>query len=488
MAAGAQPRTRTACSVPACPGAGSRPRRPLLVGKPAPGRHAANSACTPGLPGDNPLRMPDDAITREPAALAATPDRREPLAPAAPAERVVAIDVLRGLAVFGILVVNMAYFSGPTEWATNPGRWPSAADRAAAYVIRWLAEGKFYLMFSLLFGLGMFIQMERADVRGVRFVPLHLRRMGVLLAIGLAHLVLLWCGDILHCYALLGFVLVLFRRVSDRWLARWTMFLAVLPLLTLFGFTAASEAARADPQMRAQVEEAERAERQRLEALTALTLEAYSDRSLRRVLEARLAEWSFHIWALAWSSPLILAAFLLGVLVGRHGVLHEPDRHRRLLRFLAQAGIPLGLALNLGYVALLGNFDPSKLTWTLVGGIALYTIGGPLLSFGYVAALLLALRREAWLARLAPLAAVGRTALSNYLLQSLVCTTIFYGYGLGLYGRVGPAAGLLLTLAVFAAQTALSMFWTRRFRFGPAEWLWRSLTYGRLQPLRLTAA
>ena len=114
-----------------------------------------------------------------------------------------------------------------------------------------------------------------------------------------------------------------------------------------------------------------------------------------------------------------------------------------------------------------------------------FDVGVPGLCFFYVSTFVLALQREAWRRRLAPLAAVGRMALSNYLLQSLVCTTIFYSYRLGLYGQVGPALGLALTALIFTLQIPLSMWWLRRFRFGPAEWLWRTLTYGKLQPMRV---
>jgi uncharacterized protein len=114
----------------------------------------------------------------------------------------------------------------------------------------------------------------------------------------------------------------------------------------------------------------------------------------------------------------------------------------------------------------------------------LETAGYLALSFFYASVIILLAQRQPWKTRLAPLAAVGRMALSNYLFQSLVCTTIFYGYGLGLFGKVGPAAGVGLTFAIYAMQIPLSLWWLRRFRFGPMEWVWRSLTYGRLQPMR----
>jgi len=152
---------------------------------------------------------------------------------------------------------------------------------------------------------------------------------------------------------------------------------------------------------------------------------------------------------------------------------------------LATFGLAFGLLCNVAYTLLseLGNRE--GMTPLYFAGYAIEWLGVPPLSFGYAAIIVLLVRSPRWRRWLSPLAAVGRTALTNYLLQTLVCTTLFYGYGFGLFGKVGPAAGLLLSVAIYIAQLPLSVWWLRHFRFGPAEWLWRSLTYMRLQPMCL---
>jgi uncharacterized protein len=176
--------------------------------------------------------------------------------------------------------------------------------------------------------------------------------------------------------------------------------------------------------------------------------------------------------------------FLFGLYVGRRRVFHDLTGQLSCIRRMLWWGLALGLVGEAVYFLLprLASVLPA---WTGVFRLtAWWAFGVPGLCFFYVAVLTLLFRNPAWRGWLAPLGAVGRTALSNYLLQSVICTTIFYSYGLGLYGKVGPALGLALTALIFALQIPLSMWWLRRFRFGPAEWLWRTLTYGKLQPMR----
>jgi len=147
-------------------------------------------------------------------------------------------------------------------------------------------------------------------------------------------------------------------------------------------------------------------------------------------------------------------------------------------------GLGLGLSGNFGFIVTADWSDPVLPSVMGLVETVFFVIGAPALSLFYAAAILLLVQREGWQKRLAPLAAVGRMALSNYLLQSVICTTIFYSYGLGLYGRVGPAVGVGLTVVIFLIQIILSVWWLRRFQFGPMEWVWRSLTYCKRQPLR----
>jgi uncharacterized protein len=183
--------------------------------------------------------------------------------------------------------------------------------------------------------------------------------------------------------------------------------------------------------------------------------------------------------------PSVFAMFLLGVYAGRKGIFQGIPGHLPFFRRVFGWGLAVGLTGNLVYATLseVGNrFVPSPVSLLAQVG---HTYGAPALAVAYGAGLTLLMQRPGWSARLAPLASVGRMALSNYLLQTLVCTTIFYSYGLGLFGSVGPAAGILLTVVIYLAQIPLSVWWLSRFRFGPVEWIWRTLTFGRRQPMRI---
>ncbi|MEW6252144.1 MAG: DUF418 domain-containing protein [Planctomycetota bacterium] len=450
-------------------------------------------------------------------------------APVAPEERIFAVDVLRGFALLGILLVNMMGFSLPQQvWALREPWWSSGPDRAAVWLTNAFASGKFYALFSLLFGLGLYLQMQRLEARGRRFVGLYARRLLVLLGFGVAHIVLLWYGDILTLYALLGWVLLALRKRSNALVLGLAAAVYLLPLLYIGGQavqalyltgttgSAATEGsaavvdANATPadaedqfddgrdeawaameQEQAEYELAEQSAAREQQHATMVQeirriIDVYRDGTFGEVVRQRLADERYSLYSVALMAPVVLAMFLAGLYVGRRGILHDPAAHRRLLLVLAYIGLPLGLAVNMGYATFFNWAQAQGWLWNLqVPTQACYQLGMPLLTGGYAAALVLLAQRAAWQQRLAPLAAVGRMALTNYLLQSVVCTTVFYSYGLGWYGQVSPARGMLLALAIYAAQVPLSLWWLGRFRFGPAEWLWRTLTYWRVQPPRL---
>lgn len=335
-----------------------------------------------------------------------------------------------------------------------PGLGP--LERAAEWVIVTFAEGSFYPIFAFLFGLGFALQLRKGE--GV--VPLYRRRLFVLLGIGVLHAVFVWLGDILVTYALVGFLLLPFRNRSDRTLLLWVVggtlytFIAFY-VLTLFGGNALP------PELLAQ-----------LEGL-------YRTGSYAELTLVRLSWLFLNLTNLLVVFPQILALFLLGLLVGRRGVLQDPEAHAPLLRRTFGVTLAVGLPLVLLRGAALARGGSTPLFEALD-----VAIGSPALGFAYLSGLALLLRAARWQARLGPLAAVGRTALSNYLAQSLICTLLFYPYGLGLFGRVGPAWGIVLTLALFAAQIVLSNLWLQRYRYGLAEWVWRALTYQARPALR----
>ncbi len=401
--------------------------------------------------------------------------------PIPPTERIDVIDILRGFAIFGILLVNMELFTTPIYQAGMAYRlWPGWADRAADGLIRFLAEGKFYTLFSFLFGFGLSVQMGRAQARGARFVPLYARRLLVLLLIGAAHALLVWVGDILVSYAVLGFVLLLFRNRSPRTLlvsAAATLLLTVLinaaPAgLELYGQRSSGTAERVE--QRADTGEAA------FELLAQQATRAYAHGTFAEIQAQRVRDLRFLYLIEIFAVFSILTMFLLGLYAGRRGIFQDVHVHAPFIRRAMQWGFGIGIAGNLTFA--ITEVSTGSPLADLAGSIG-FEVGAPALSIAYMSAITLLAERDVWRRRLMPLVAVGRTALSNYLLQSLVCTTIFYGYGLGLFGQVGPAAGAALAVAVYAIQIPLSVWWLRRFQFGPMEWLWRSLTYMKRQPM-----
>lgn len=433
-------------------------------------------------------RVSDGRVSVAEGVLAAGARHPDPISGA---ERIQELDVLRGFAIFGILLVNMAFFSTPLiyDQAAGTVRFGAPYDRLATWLIRFLAEGKFYTLFSFLFGLGLFVQMSRVEARGVAFVPLYVRRLLVLLLIGLAHAFLVWSGDILVTYALLGFLLLLFRHRSPRSLLWWAAAMLVLPLLfyALSTLTLALAVGGANAEGAAQIERSFREAATSNTARAEASVRAFGRGTFAEVMAQRTQDTLQGYAFLPLAAPSVLAMFLLGLYSGRRGVFQDIPGHRPRIRRVLVWGWGIGLAGNLLYATaqeITNRAVPTGLGLLAQAGQAL---GAPALCLGYAAGLVLLMQHTSWRHRLAPLAAVGRMALSNYLLQSLVCTTIFYSYGLGLFGQVGPAAGILLAIVIYLAQIPLSVWWLRRFRFGPAEWLWRSLTYLRRQPIRIAA-
>lgn len=434
-------------------------------------------------------------MSQEPSPVTPAPSRvthSPPLQPIAANERIEVVDVLRGFAIFGILCVNMFWFSNPFMLMMGaPDRWTAPHDRGAQWFIRLFCEQKFYSLFSLLFGLGMAILMTRVEGRGGSFVRLYVRRLLVLLLIGVCHVVWLWPGDILIIYALGGFILLLFRHCRPGTLLAWAIPLCCLPAVLICGLTVLGKLGEALAAAGPATQPTGADPSAEMTALfsdwAAAAYATYAHGSFGAILLQRLLDYGLTFVLMSFfAAPCILAMFLIGLYTARRGLLHEPGAHLGFLRRLVWICLPIGLVTNLVVTALFEYAPRSDVSWLAIPLAIANIFAPPTLCFAYAGSLVLLCQRESWARRLRPLANVGRMALTNYLLQSLVCTLIFNSYGLGLYGLVGPAAGLGLTVAIFALQIPLSMWWLRHFRFGPAEWLWRSLTYGKAQPLRLT--
>jgi uncharacterized protein len=385
-------------------------------------------------------------------------------APVNPVERIDAIDVFRGLALFGVLAINivMEFRVSIFEQFLPAAHSASALDRAVETFLTMAIELKALALFSFLFGVGLAIQFERL-ANNRRRATLLVRRLAVLLMIGLGHLFLIWNGDILTQYSLAGLVVLPFLWGPRQLLATGAaLFLAlylVMPLLPpVVSWPATSW-------MQGHV----------VEARHVYGMGGFIDILMFRIREVP-AILPLHVAIF----PRTVALFLFGMLVWRTDTLRRPATHGVLLLAVAIVGIFAGGGLTMvaGGQALLGlpSLGPAQ--------FSLERLAEVLLATGYGAAIIGLVGTSSGERMLAWAAPLGRMAFTNYLVQSIIFGWVFYGYGLGLFGRAGAATALAIGSGVYIAQVMISALWLRHYRFGPVEWLWRSLMYGSLQPLR----
>lgn len=398
-------------------------------------------------------------------------------APTQASERHHILDALRGWALAGVLMANMVVFIG-FGYASEPERAAalgSGLNDLAELLIEWLVVGKFYSLFSLLFGIGFAVRLERSGEGAARY----LRRLLVLFLFGLAHLYLLWMGDILALYALMGAVLLLFRRTGDRALIRWAVVLWMAPI----GWSALIHFAGiklADPIYGAAMQGfAAGGIDLKMSPASWFNQADYLDQLALHPTEVllRIADLTYQM-----RPAKVLGMFLIGLWIGRRGLFAATPEKRGLLVRTMRVG--LGVGLPVAFVRAILHMTAGESHPLRFAEEALYCLSTPLLALGYAAGFTLL-----WEGRARKLlkwpAAAGRMALTNYLSQSLIQTLLFTGAGLALGNVFGLAFVLPITAAIFAAQVAFSRWWLARFRFGPGEWLWRSATYGRAQPMRL---
>ena len=378
--------------------------------------------------------------------------------------RIADVDALRGCALFGILVVNICAFATP--WfglgLTDPA-FHGGVDRATHFLVALLFETKFYLLFSFLFGYSFTLQMQAAARAGAPFAPRMLRRQTGLWLIGILHAVVLFHGDILTTYAVLGIVLLALHRCGER---------AALSLaLMLVGACVAFWAALAWLQGMQPADGAEHAVAMAQKAAAALAAYRGTPASVVAQHVRELGE----IWIvlLLVQAPCALAMFLCGLAAGKRELLLHAADYLPLRRRLQWAGALAGLP-GAAFYAWTSVYGDSQ-AWQ-VAGLAVGLATAPLLAGAYVAIALALFERLRDGGLYALLADTGRMALSNYLLQSTVCALLFLAYGARLMGSVSPLGALALAAAIFCLQLPLSRWWLRRHAYGPVEWLLRALT------------
>lgn len=417
-------------------------------------------------------------------------DPADILTPVRESERINPIDVLRGLALLGIFVMNIPTFAFSYFAFFNP---PAHGGFEGLDYWAWLGSHLFFEMkmmsiFSMLFGAGIVLFAQRIESRRGpgRAAGVHYRRMIWLLAIGMLHAYLIWYGDILVAYALVGMLAYLFRKLPPVIL----IFLAamLLPIPPLLGIAvqssvddlrvAAESGAEDAVRVWSQVEPMFYPDAATLEAERQAILGSYSDQV--RFMASRTVGMQTQVFFM-WSLWRVLSMMLLGMALFKCGVL-SARRSRTFYAVMLLAGLLIGLPLILAGVNKMhaDNFDAIAFMGV---NSAFNAFGSVAVALAWIALVMLMCKAGglAWVRK--ALAAVGRMALTNYLMQSLFGAVIFYGWGFGYFGQISRSGLLLVVLMVWMFQIIFSLLWLTRYRMGPLEWLWRSLTYWRIEPI-----
>jgi len=495
------------------------------------------------------------------------------LAPIKPSLRIDAMDILRGFALIGILMMNIEWFSRPISEFSSTGSALSGLDHVVGWLIRCFVEGKFYKLFALLFGMGFAIMLNSAIEAGKPFVARFVRRMLVLFVFGILHLVFLWEGDILHDYAFAGLMLLaliyLFRSKRlqkynhpKAFLKLGLWWLLLPPIVGVFvgiGFSVSHDNQKMSEQwqerqhvlslvdqLEAQAELA--AETSKLNTSASLAKQTHNDalssyqidpkenaselsineaqidkvtedqpnlspeqeaqeifdeqqENQADVVEELAALQNGDYWQAthyrakksierllitpAFTFGLLLPIFILGYWLISAGVMGNYQQHTLLFSSMRYIGLGVGMFTTVA--GLMIDAQPVVEDIGLLQIVAgfLFSMGQIFMAAGYFGLLMGLLMSPHWHHRLSYLAPLGRMALTNYLMHSLILTSLFYGYAGGLYGEVSRAPQMLIVLTILGLQIILSSWWLKQYRFGPLEWLWRSLTYKKWQPFKI---
>lgn len=403
----------------------------------------------------------------------------ERMAPVKTSERYVILDALRGFAILGICAANYPEFSLYTfQGKEITDAMPTAGiDRVLRFMLYFLVDGKFYTLFSLLFGIGFSIIISNAARKRVNGFRIFYRRMALLTLIGFLHLMFIWSGDILMLYALLGMCLPLLRNVSDRGLLRTAAFFLLLPI-AVDAVTQVLGVSLSAPAVREQWRYCDRygiTEENFGYWLRDAT--SYGDmfKFLIQGAWVRVQEFVdgnryFKVFGL----------FVLGFYIGRNRMYADLAARKPLLRRVTVIGLAAGLPLSLLYAWSCMNGHPlGNAVHTAIYTVSVYPLG-----LAYMCGMCLIYLRHKDLAVWRRLAYPGRMALTNYIGQSVIGALLFYGIGLGLGASFGLVQTELVVAGVYLFQMAFSRVWLRFFRFGPLEWIWRMLTYGRWFDIR----
>jgi uncharacterized protein len=411
-----------------------------------------------------------------------------PLQPIASRDREIFMDVLRGFAILGIFIANLNGFSWYFPESGNTGPWLlPEQDHTMAFLHHLFIEGKFYSIFSLLFGWGIALQIKRAAAKGENAVPLVKRRLTWMLLFGAIHL-MIWSGDIVFFYAMLGFIVLPMRRFSDKTLVIIGCVLILSPIAI---YAAKSYWLVLNAPAGILFETGTKT----MKAISGQTIQtdaeiaAYlKNASWWEVLQANVAGFFYRYGYLFFVSrvPKVLGVFLIGYALGRSGFYSNIQQHKKTLYSIIAVGILIGLPANYMLARYMSYHmeDYWQLNTKGLYQTIAYALGVVPLALTYVVIFMLAFQKKTMAKVLAVLAPVGKMAFSNYLLQSIIGSIVFLGAGFGYIGEVGPVYYTLFGVLVFIGQIVLSHVWLTYFNYGPVEYLWRSATYKKWQPMR----
>lgn len=402
-------------------------------------------------------------------------------------ERETFMDVLRGFAILGIFIANLgsgfAWYNESAH-ATGPMLLP-ALDHKMSFLHHLFIEGKFYSIFSLLFGWGIALQFKRADAKGINALPTVRRRLLFMLLLGAVHL-LIWPGDIVFFYALLAFILLPLRKLSNKTLVITGSILILSPILLYWAkmtWPVLNYPAELLFKTGIKVDGAIMNIQSEEEFIKIMKEGSWFDQ-----LKMNISGFFFRYNYLFFVSriPKVLGVFLIGYALGRSDFYKNIAQYKKIVYIIIIAGLLIGLPANF-YLARYMTYFNSDYYGLKTKGFyqtIFYALGVVPLAFAYVGLFMLSFQVIAVKKILSVLAPVGKMAFSNYILQSLVGNFVFLGAGLGYMGQIGPFWYTILGVGFFIIQIILSTIWLKYFNYGPLEWLWRSATYKKWQPMR----
>ncbi|RPH33776.1 MAG: DUF418 domain-containing protein [Bacteroidales bacterium] len=402
-------------------------------------------------------------------------------APITPNQRIAILDALRGFAIFGILMVNMPLFSNPiTSMLLGVGVIEGDSNLLGEFFIKLFFEGKFYVLFSMLFGYGFWLFINKTVEKGSIFT-VYRRRVFSLLLFGISHILLLWAGDILFFYALFGFVILLFRNKSNKGLMKWVIGLILVPIIIpALGWVIVAIASL-NSETQTAMQGVFEGSNQFLRQIYQKNFEVYSSGIFSEIVSVRLSEWKMLLPGLVVFYPTVLAMFMLGAWAARNNILKNFQEKIPLFRKLFWQGIIIGIPSTVLYTYAWSKAQMGVPNLWGFLNTSMNIISGISMCLLYVSSIVLLIYRGKLAFFSKYIAPVGRMALTNYLLHSIICTTLFLPYGFGLFGKIEIWQGILLTIAIYGLQIPFSNWWLKKFNYGPFEWLWRSLTYLKIQ-------